>query len=43
MPNWSNILDQVQALSNEGAELNNIRREYLAKISSITGRNVISY
>ena len=43
MPSWSNILDQVQALSNEGAELNKIRREYLAKISSITGRNVISY
>lgn len=43
MPSWSNILNQVQQLSNEGAELNRIRREYLAKISSITGRNVISY
>lgn len=43
MPSWSNILNQVQALSNEGAELNKIRGEYLSKISSITGRNVISY
>lgn len=43
MPSWSSILNQVQALSNEGAELNRIRGEYLAKISSITGRNVISY
>ena len=43
MPSWSSILNQVQALSNEGAELNKIRGEYLAKISSITGRNVISY
>ena len=33
MPSWSNILDQVQALSNEGAELNKIRREHLVKYS----------
>ncbi|MBR6593127.1 MAG: hypothetical protein IKK81_10995 [Prevotella sp.] len=43
MPSWSNILNQVQSLSNEGTELNRIRGEYLSKISSITGRNVISY
>ena len=43
MPSWSNILNQVQALSNEGAELNKIRSTYLAQISSITGRNIISY
>jgi ClpP class serine protease len=43
MPSWSSILDQVQALSNEGAELNKIRSKYLADISSITGRNAISY
>lgn len=43
MPSWSNILNQVQALSNEGAELNRIRGEYLSQISCITGRNVISY
>lgn len=43
MPSWSSILNQVQSLSNEGAELNRIRGEYLAQISSITGRNVISY
>ena len=43
MPSWSSILNQVQSLSNEGGELNRIRRDYLAQISSITGRNVISY
>lgn len=43
MPSWSSILNRVQALSNEGAELNKIRGEYLTKISSITDRNVISY
>lgn len=43
MPSWSKILERVQAVSNEGAELNNIRNEYLAKINSITDRNVISY
>lgn len=43
MPNWSKILERVQAVSNEGIELNNIRNEYLTKINSITNRNVISY
>lgn len=43
MPSWSTILSQVQAVSNEGAELNNIRVRYLSQISSITNRNVISY
>lgn len=43
MPSWSTILSQVQAVSNEGAELNNIRVKYLSQISSITNRNVISY
>ena len=41
MPNWSNILNQVQA--NEGAELNKLRVTYLKEIHSITNRNVISY
>lgn len=43
MPSWSKILERVQAVSNEGAELNNIRTEYLTKINAITDRNVISY
>lgn len=43
MPSWSDILSQVQSVSNEGAELNKIREEYLSLISSITDRNVISY
>ena len=43
MPSWSCILNRVQALSNEGAELNKIRGEYLTEISSITKRNLISY
>ena len=41
MPNWSNILNQVQA--NEGAELNKLRADYLKQVSNITKRNVISY
>lgn len=43
MPSWSAILERVQAVSNEGQELNNVRKEYLTKIHEITGRNVISY
>ncbi len=43
MPSWSDILDRVQSVSNEGNELNKIRSEYLHKINEITSRNVISY
>lgn len=43
MPSWSNILDHIQSLPNEGAELTRIRKDYLANIFSITNRNVISY
>ena len=33
MPSWSDILDRVQSVSNEGNELNKIRSEYLYKIN----------
>ena len=43
MANWSDILDDVQTYQNSIDRLNTIRQEYLEKINSITGRNVISY
>lgn len=43
MPSWSNILNQVQAVSTEGQELNKLRSKYLNDISAITKRNVIAY
>lgn len=43
MPSWSEILDRVQSVSNEGNELNKIRKEYLNRINQITNRNVITY
>lgn len=43
MPSWSEILNQVQAVSNKGLELNKIRQEYLSRVTALTGRNVIAY
>ena len=43
MPSWSQLMDQVQAESNESSVLNNVRKKYLQQITNITGRNVISY
>lgn len=43
MPSWSEIISDVNKYSNIGAELDRKREEYLNKIHSITGRNVIAY
>ena len=43
MPSWSEIITDVNLYSNAGIELDKKREEYLNKIHSITGRNVIAY
>ncbi|MFZ0996354.1 MAG: S49 family peptidase, partial [Candidatus Dormiibacterota bacterium] len=48
MPNWSQVLDQVQAYPREHPDRANfafddIRRQYLAQLHEETGRNVIAY
>lgn len=43
MPNWSSIFNEVSNAENLGKVLDEKRRTYLNEISSITGRNVISY
>lgn len=43
MPSWSQIVSEVDLYANVGAELDKKRKEYLSKIHSITGRNIISY
>lgn len=43
MCNWSNILNEVNASANPALVLQNKRAEFFAKITSITGRNVITY
>ena len=44
MPSWSEILTDIQKKSPSNPNyLNELRKQYLNKISSITGRNVISY
>ena len=43
MPSWSEIVSDVNQYSNAGNELDKKREEYLNKIRSITGRNVIAY
>lgn len=43
MPSWSEILTDVDLYSNSGAELDKKRTEYMGKINSISGRNIIAY
>lgn len=43
MPSWSEIITDVNLYSNVGIELDKKREQYLTKIHSITGRNVIAY
>ena len=43
MPSWSEIITDVNLYSNVGIELDKKREEYLRRLHSITGRNVIAY
>ena len=43
MPSWSELITEIDSCSNVGLMLDKKRNEYLEKISSITGRNVIAY
>lgn len=43
MANWSEILDMVNTYQDSIGKLNALRQEYLNKIYTITGRNIISY
>lgn len=45
MPNWSEILNEIQDLQNKGvpAPLDVVRRNYLKKLAEYTGRNTIVY
>lgn len=43
MPSWSDIFDQVNNNQEPLVKLTELRRNYLKRISSITGRNLITY
>jgi ATP-dependent protease ClpP protease subunit len=45
MPNWKEVLDEVQAEAKQGTvnALDVVRRKYLLEIKKKTGRNVIAY
>lgn len=43
MPSWSDIFDQVNNNQEPPVKLTELRRNYLKCISSITGRNLITY
>lgn len=45
MPNWKEVLEEIQAEQNKGDQhsLDTVRRKYLAAIHVKTGRNVIAY
>lgn len=44
MPNWGEVLRELQAESARGASaVDNIRRGYLGQLHTLTGRNIIAY
>jgi ATP-dependent protease ClpP protease subunit len=45
MPNWKEVLDEIQLIASKGNvnPLDEVRRKYLQKIFQKTGRNVIAY
>jgi len=43
MPNWNEILDEINEQAAKGNALDVVRRNYLSKAHEITGRNVIAY
>lgn len=43
MPNWSQILTEIESKTDTAKALESMRKEYLEKIHSHTGRNVIAY
>lgn len=46
MPNWNELLGEIAEVANTQANVNPfdvVRRKYLARVSEITGRNVIAY
>ena len=45
MPNWKEVLEEIQALAKDGDSnaLDTVRRKYLLEIEKITGRNIIAY
>lgn len=43
MPNWSQILTEIESKTNAAKALESMRNRYLKKISQITERNVIAY
>lgn len=43
MPNWSQILDDVQTFKDQLGRLNILRQQHIVEISQITDRNVIAY
>lgn len=43
MPNWSDILHEIQVTSSQPGPLDVVRRKYLKKFSQLRKRNVITY
>lgn len=44
MPNWREVLGEIDILRNEGSHaLDSVRRKYLKRVFTHTGRNVIAY
>lgn len=43
MPNWNEVLQEINEQQQNGNPLDVVRRKYLHKVSEVTGRNTIAY
>jgi hypothetical protein len=43
MPSWGDVLNEIQGILPQPGPLDNVRRKYIAELSTYTTRNVIVY
>lgn len=43
MPNWGQVLEEIQKISQEPGAVDKVRRKYLAELHQYTNRNIILY
>ena len=43
MPNWSELLEEIDKVAKSTSSLDLLRRQYLADLTEYTGRNLICY
>ena len=43
MPNWGDVLNEIQSVGQQPGPVDSVRRKYTKKLYEYTGRNIILY